>query len=772
MTRGGRSTSGVTVVDSRSRSAFCLFSLFILISVSAQGRAAWANLVADGGFEEGEAFALSSHWSIRAEEQRAVLRDTAHLRNGHASLCLRHRKSTSYSWARQNRIHVPPGAKLIIRCWARGEDLEKGDGSAGARLYLEDPVSAQQIASLTLPSGTFKWKEFKLGPVPMGNRKSVNVILYLHKCTGTVWFDDMSVTVETPDEQSRRRRAPLRNLLYADVQTVRGHLDSPRLRERLTQIEIRVDGTAQFTDQLDFLRGPPYTPLQGQIYSLLGSHLAAHGQPRLAVAPANPWRPFSPLSLPRELPSTGIAVLMARGEREQVSLNLTACWSGPGRSPLAVRIHPEPLPGMRLLQVTHVLLRDGRIVPDPLSPLAHRDANAWQMHIHPGQTRQLWIDIDSASLSPGMHRRTIELSVQDPPHTVRVPLGIRVLPIRMPEDMPLASYTYWWDYDASGTELDMRMMEQYHVNTVFVKVRPRRHPFWDAEGVPFDQDFSNITRNRAMRKAHRVIVWMIAVKWARLDDLKDPTAVKGYRAWMRMVLKEFERAGVPRDKLLFYLVDEPHGADAAALVAGLGEIIHDIDPSLNIWANPYHHTSREDLAVMAPEIGVWAPNSNWLSAAPENLSFFRRGGREVWTYAPIGRGSDALDEYRMMFWRALRWDLKGVGFFSWNYRSGRVWNDFDGEYGDWSVVYEPVPWASGRTTSKRWEAWREGAEDAMLHFALSQASSATKGRATAESRQWLRSIPKRVTSAMPESRPDVILKAREEMLKALAGLEN
>ena len=748
------------------------FSLLVLVSpfsVTALVRGAGANLVTDGGFEKGEGFRLSRFWSVRVEEEGAVFRDTAHLRNGAASLCLRHGKSTSYSWARQDRIPVVPGSRVIVRCWVRGENLARGDGSAGARIYLEDR-SLNQIESLTLPTGTFPWRQVTLGPVPVGNLKSFNLILYLHKCTGAVWFDDLTITTESANDLLRRRRAPLRDLLRQDLKTVRRCVKSPALQERLNGIEAAVDTVKQFADQLDFRTGPPYFPLHEQVYSVMGEHLGGSDGPRLVAVAANPWAHFPPLSEPRSVPSARVRILMARGEREQAALNLTACWEGRGRRFIRVRVLPEPLPGLRPLQATHVLLRDGRQVADALPTLVQRGKNTWGMQIHPGQTKQLWIEVNSAALAPGTHRRTLELTTDKPDLAASVPLTVRVLPLQMPREMPLVSYTYWWDYDASGSEEDVRMMEDHHVNGVFVKVRPNQYPFWDADGLPLPQDFPNIRRNRAMLKARRVIVWMIAVKWARVRDLNDPVAAKGYKGWIEMVLDEFDRAGVARGKLVFYLVDEPHGSDNASLVAELGRLIHEVDPTLKIWANPYHHTGKDDLQIMAREVGVWAPNIGWLVAKPENLEFFRQGGREVWNYAVLGRGSDPLSAFRMNFWWSMRFGLKGAGFFSWKYRFGLVWNDFDGESGDRSVCYEPVPWVSGHVTSKRWEAWREGAEDAMLHFALRQAISGRTDRAAAKIRQFVRSLPEKVTSAKPELRPEAVLRAREEMLNALAVL--
>lgn len=63
----------------------------------------------------------------------------------------------------------------------------------------------------------------------------------------------------------------------------------------------------------------------------------------------------------------------------------------------------------------------------------------------------------------------------------------------------------------------------------------------------------------------------------------------------------------------------------------------------------------------------------------------------------------------------------GVGFWSYSDTNGSsAWNDLDGKYPDWAVVYE----ADNRiVSSRRWEAFREGLEDYSLLSAVDRGSA-------------------------------------------------
>ncbi|MFP3902724.1 MAG: sugar-binding protein [Armatimonadota bacterium] len=92
-------------------------------------------------------------------------------------------------------------------------------------------------------------------------------------------------------------------------------------------------------------------------------------------------------------------------------------------------------------EVLYQDLRMARTVADPIPEMD----GARTLMIPPGESRQVWMDIDTAALPPGSYSTSVRVVPMDTDlPTKSVPITFEVLPVRLPEKMPIAVYN--WDY--------------------------------------------------------------------------------------------------------------------------------------------------------------------------------------------------------------------------------------------------------------------------------------------------------------------------------------
>lgn len=82
-------------------------------------------------------------------------------------------------------VSINEDTNYILIGWMKGENIVKGQGAQGARIY----TSIKSSASL---SGTFDWREIRI-EFNSGDKNSIDIVPYLHQSSGTVWFDNIQL---------------------------------------------------------------------------------------------------------------------------------------------------------------------------------------------------------------------------------------------------------------------------------------------------------------------------------------------------------------------------------------------------------------------------------------------------------------------------------------------------------------------------------------------------------------------------------------------------
>ena len=100
-------------------------------------------------------------------------------------------------------------------------------------------------------------------------------------------------------------------------------------------------------------------------------------------------------------------------------------------------------------------------------------------------------------------------------------------------------------------------------------------------------------------------------------------------------------------------------------------------------------------------------------------------GGEVWVYDVPSKTAHPEEGYRMLPWEAWSRGLQGCAFWAYGNITGDSWDDFDGKYADFSVIYNnPEGSASDDepfVPSKRWRAFRMGMQDITMFAAMQSA---------------------------------------------------
>ncbi len=370
-------------------------------------------------------------------------------------------------------------------------------------------------------------------------------------------------------------------------------------------------------------------------------------------------------------------------------------------------------------------LRVGRTVADPLPEMNE----ARVVHVAPGETRQVFLNVDTSALPPGDYTASILLRPFDRELPRKsIPLRLTVLPVRLPDLMPIATYN--WDY--ARNERYVEDLVAHHTNSFLLDTHPRMN--FDAEGnVTSEADWSSFDRLAHVKlEAARENGGIILFAYGIVRDferrmhsqhgwefMSEPWK-RAFRTWV----EEFDRhmredLGMDYEEYAVQIWDEATGHDAELSLQG-GLFIREIVPEMRLCMDGAQNP--DEIRMLDPVVDLWIPHQSalytrdWAEEAREVYAEIAARGIPVWTYtcATHMKSLCPLDYYRLKEWRV--WDLGVSGSCFWAYNSWREdpWDDFDGTIADCGTVYDgpdrPI-------TSRRWEATRDGREDyKMMHL--------------------------------------------------------
>ncbi len=165
--------------------------LLLLASLSTAGA---ANLVANPGFEEGDAGGRPAGWSLRsAAGNPQIGLDAADRHAGARSIRISGDSADDRAFAEGPRIPVIPGKAYLFSAWMKSAGVTGGFAVLGAARYRADGSWDNWSYVARLPANR-DWREYRqVWTVPAG-ATAIALRAWAENLQGTVWFDDVSLT--------------------------------------------------------------------------------------------------------------------------------------------------------------------------------------------------------------------------------------------------------------------------------------------------------------------------------------------------------------------------------------------------------------------------------------------------------------------------------------------------------------------------------------------------------------------------------------------------
>jgi hypothetical protein len=441
-------------------------------------------------------------------------------------------------------------------------------------------------------------------------------------------------------------------------------------------------------------------------------------------APRHRWSP----------PGIGLqdTLVVAAGEWAVAACDVW--WAGTRPLPVTVRVESHATSGLSVTtrRAVCVEARNETWVDDALLRLQAA------LTLQPGQSRQVWLDVDARHAVPGLHL----LRVWANDGSLSIP--VRVSPAVQAAAPPLAT--------ADFTYPNRRPLLRPHPLAAIRDNEAAGINSWilDATAVPWPQR-QDIGADGDRRNAldftacDRELTWIATTDtvlqvgwyWNFWMEHDDPSGGRFHHAylteeWKRAVaqwldewMAHLENRGWSRHRVFMQPFDERGGERVEDLVRFLKTTAPDVRLALTLSEGQ----SARDLRALLPWLDVAILNRDVVRRHGDFITALQQRGGEVWIYAVLNpaKATPPVDGYRLLAWEAWARGLQGCAFWSYADVAGDAWDDFDGDHADFSVVYDNPDSAAVATEplvpSKRWRAFRLGLQD-VARFASLQSQRA------------------------------------------------
>jgi hypothetical protein len=389
-------------------------------------------------------------------------------------------------------------------------------------------------------------------------------------------------------------------------------------------------------------------------------------------------------------------------------------------------------PSIKVRRGWQVSCPDLAFRPDPLAL-----AENGKITLQPGETTFVWFEISSHDVRAGQY--ALPITIKSSNSTALVKLSVDVADVRMPEvlDCILFNYSYLDEmgfirkYKAEAIE-DLR---RHYINSFVIPMVPEVKA--DDEGnLVGVLDFTRVDAQIAMYRPHAkklIFFWGANVTadlntFPNLKFLSDPwkkALVAFYQQWVR----HLGEMGLTPDDYIMYPFDETSRPAAKEVY----EVLKSVEPQVKLLLNPTTGYKRAELEAIAPVVDYWQPSFEaMVKPHPEDYEFLRSTGKDCWTYSCAnGTPMPTYDYNLARHWAAWKLGMKGVS--QWCYADHGGWesdNSWKFVRGAFAMVYArenapaDLPLPEALTPSRRWEAWREGAQDyQLLNMAKAKAAN-------------------------------------------------
>jgi hypothetical protein len=358
-----------------------------------------------------------------------------------------------------------------------------------------------------------------------------------------------------------------------------------------------------------------------------------------------------------------------------------------------------------LLPHDAVVLRHAVPLPaprkEPLADALPKLDDAGSMLIPAGETRQLWVGVNTAALSPGRYMAKLRIQPLTAPGrctTQDVALNVRVADVELLQQHPLDIFLCEYDTNRPGMGTDL---SSHYVNWFHNCLIP--HP------AASDPDFSSldlsIEREMGYKGARSVFFehWHFRTSNAWKEEANRKPWIEGIRKWASHVHNDLE---ISYDDFTLHIYDEVSGGGIDNFLSAR-EIVREADPKVRVTMTLPPTITAEEVQRMRTAVDVWCPHMELLENKPEVLAALRATEKPIVPYhCAENKRYWAAQTYRLWLWQL--YEQRVDGLFLWTYLSRDAWQ---GRSWDGGMVFAGN---ENMVPSRRWELLRMGLQDWLL----------------------------------------------------------
>ena len=421
------------------------------------------------------------------------------------------------------------------------------------------------------------------------------------------------------------------------------------------------------------------------------------------VSSLSPWEKVSPSIPIKAISNEGISLIPPLNGYDHAAFLITNLSAMPRQYSISQTDKSTDMPDVFLYQIPFIKSASMEYVADPLVPLNGK------ISLCPGESRMFYLSAFGEKL--GSWRSSVKIVCEGSVDTL--PIVIHVPSLGLPKNFALNSVSWnYLDFNLTRDRKAEVMKDLFAHHSKVVVLYPAQLALAESAG---NLDFLKMNRAfELQKKADTVLLFMnyrderLRTAGGKYVFLSDRWK-EWFRKWYGRVIKTASNAGIQHEKIYLYPYDEMGGEEIDQFIA-FATWAREVIPGIRFYATLGKKNSEKALQYL--DIAQVANND-------DILKNFSLKGAKLWLYSADGpsKALSPYSYYRLMAWKAFLKGYKGIGFWAyadtgWGDAPSSAWDDFDGKYPDFAVIYE----GDGNTiiSSRRWEAWRMGIEDYEL----------------------------------------------------------
>lgn len=500
-------------------------------------------------------------------------------------------------------------------------------------------------------------------------------------------------SVRTLTEQTRRLDTKKKILNWLTDKFAHAIAAQPSMVERLVRIRSGLHTLKSMKDA---------EVLETDLLKLRGEMLTAQfpGE-KLLIEAVSPWVSLTPVSSPSSIPLQHLSLSLPQGGYGYAAFIVTNLLPVPQQITLLQLKMSQGAPELLLYQVPFIQSAAMEYVADPLVPLKA------PVDLRSGESKMFFLT--AVVKNPGAWQSTLSIT-SDKSFSRNIPVEMFVSRMALPKEQILNAVN--WGYLDSNPIKNCKILaasdlSDHHTNVLVV---PPAYLQGANQVKPVD-----LSKLGAYIKQHKGISKILL--GIGLGDANHKTVVGEYpflskdwqvnfRKWYEDAEKIVVAAGFQPNQLYIYPYDEMGGVQIDDFVR-LSTWAKKEIPGIQFYATLVNKNSYRSLPYL--DIAQFVNNDVLLDGLPSTAT-------DIWLYSCKGftKSLSPYAYYRLMAWKAFAGGYKGIGFWAYadSGKSGTTWDDIDGNYPDYAVIYEGPD--NTIISSRRWEAWRMGIEDYEL----------------------------------------------------------